>query len=97
MSEIQMLAGSLSNDLFRVASLAQRGSKKAAARFKEESKRWSISLQNHKVPQYIKNIASDVSSDEGVTTLEMAEKYLMYAVLLQNFSLSLIKSSDKVR
>ena len=91
MSEIQTLVGSLSNDLFRISSLTHRGSKKASAIFVQESKRWSVPLQNHQVPDYIKNIARDVSGASNEVSMEQAEKYLMYAVLLQNYSLSLIK------
>jgi len=83
-----LLIGSLSNDLFRVSSLTQRGSTKAASRFLLEAKHWSNSIQNHKVPHYIKSIVEQVSDDkEEHINMETAEKYLMYAVLLQNYSL----------
>lgn len=88
MTDIKMLTGSLSNDLFRVASLAQRGSNKAAVRFLKESKKWSKQLRNQEVAPYIKKIAQDISSrkDDNITA-ESAEKYLMYGVLLQNYCL----------
>lgn len=88
MTETNMLVGSLSNDLLRVASLAQRGSVQAASRFLQEAKRWSIPLQSATVSIYIKNIARDISNraDDDIS-IESAEKYLMYGVLLQNYSL----------
>lgn len=83
-----MLAGSLSNDLFRVASLVQRGSTQAASRFLKEAKRWSQPLQSGAVSPYIQNIAQDIlNRDLSDISLESAEKYLMYGVLLQNFTL----------
>jgi hypothetical protein len=88
MTETQLLAGSLSNDLFRIASLAQRGSTQAASRFLREAKRWSVPLQFGAASAYIKDIAEDISNRE-VSDISMAsaEKYLMYGVLLQNYTL----------
>lgn len=54
MTDTKMLVGSLSNDLFRVASLAQRGSTRAASRFLQEAQRWSRDLQKHDVAEYVK-------------------------------------------
>jgi hypothetical protein len=94
MTDTQLLIGSLSNDLFRVASLTQRGSTNAANRFLLEAKRWSNSIQDHKVPPYIKSIAENISvSKEENIDIETAEKYLMYAVLLQNYSLHQVAES----
>ena len=88
MTDVQLLIGSLSNDLFRVASLTQRGSTKTATRFLHEAKRWSNSIQDHKVPLYVQSIANQVSDyTEELIDIETAEKYLMYAVLLQNYTL----------
>jgi hypothetical protein len=88
MTDTQMLVGSLSNDLFRVASLAQRGSNKAASRFLQEAQKWSVDLQNQNVPNYISRLAQDVSnrSTDDIST-DSAEQYLMYGVLLQNYAL----------
>lgn len=88
MTQARMLAGSLSNDLFRVASLAQRGSSTAASRFLSEAQRWSNKLQNCCETPYIKKIAQDISKRE-VTDIDeaSAERYLMYGVLLQNYTL----------
>jgi hypothetical protein len=86
--QTKMLVGSLSNDLFRVASLSQRGSNKAASRFLREAQRWSKDLQNQDVKGYIVNLAKDISSrDSDDISLAAAEKYLMYGILLQNYAL----------
>lgn len=89
MNNTRLLVGSLSNDLFRVASLTQRGAKKSSARFVQESKKWVKPLLKKNVPQYIKDIAEDVANSDNEVNMQQAEKYLMYAVLLQNFSLHL--------
>lgn len=84
----KLLAGSLSNDLFRVASLKHRGANKAASRFLKEAKRWAKPLQQLNVADYILNIAQDISSsDEKDISMATAERYLMYGVLLQNYAL----------
>lgn len=83
-----MLIGSLSNDLFRVASLSQRGSSQAAQKFLIEAKRWALPLKNHTTPKYISNIVRDISSrTDSDISLASAEKYLMYGILLQNYTL----------
>ena len=92
MTETKMMVGSLSNDLFRVANCAQRGSTKAASRFAQEAKRWSVPLQERNVAKYIKKIAHDVSSQKSNNiSLSLAERYLMYSILLQNYSLHSLK------
>ncbi|PIY80223.1 MAG: hypothetical protein COY80_03965 [Candidatus Pacebacteria bacterium CG_4_10_14_0_8_um_filter_42_14] len=88
MTDTNLLIGSLSNDLFRVASLAQRGSNKAASRFLIEAKRWSKDLEGHQVADHISRLALDISSrDSEDISLSSAEQYLMYGVLLQNYAL----------
>jgi len=83
-----MLIGSLSNDLHRVAALAHRGSKKAALRFWQESKKWSEKLLNYDLKDYIKNIILDLESDQDTKLSQAkAEKLLMYSILLQNYAL----------
>jgi hypothetical protein len=90
MSETQMLIGSLSNDLFRVANLTQRGSIQGAMRFFEEAKRWcaQLDVDDKQIKPYIRKIVGEIhlASAQDVT-LEKAEKYLMYGILLQNYSL----------
>lgn len=92
MNETKLLVGSLSNDLFRVASLSQRGSNKAAQRFLIEAKRWAEQLQDQPVSPYIADIAKDIiqRNDDDVS-IESAERYLMYGVLLQNYALHKVK------
>jgi len=88
MSDDLMLVGSLSNDLFRVASSAQRGSDKVALRFLTEAKKWAEPLSRSNVRQYIVDIAKDISSRENDDiSIDSAERYLMYGVLLQNYAL----------
>lgn len=88
MTETPLLIGSLSNDLFRVANLTQRGSLKGAQRFLEEAKRWSRQLSNREVKAYLKKIIDDINlANSSEITVEKAEKYLMYGILLQNYAL----------
>lgn len=87
MTDTQLLIGSLSNDLFRVATLAHRGSTTAALRFLAEAKNWARDLQSHDVADYIAKIAQDVSTKTTDSISEQeAEKYLMQGVLLQNYA-----------
>lgn len=88
MTEKKLLIGSLSNDLFRVATLVQRGSTQAAEKFMLEAKKWAAQLDNHDLKDYIVKIIKDVQT-ETTLTIEKAEKFLMYSVLLQNYSLQL--------
>ncbi|MBP9700398.1 hypothetical protein KBD71_03920 [Candidatus Woesebacteria bacterium] len=93
MNNTHLLVGSLSNDLFRVASLTQRGSTTAALRFALEAKRWANSIQENEVAPYIHRIVLEISKEElKVITIEDAEKYLMYGVLLQNYALHTAES-----
>lgn len=88
MSDTSMHVGSLSNDLFRVASLVQRGSHQGASKFLQEAKRWSVPLEQEDVKNYIRKIARDISLAETQNiSLADAERYLMYGVLLQNYVL----------
>lgn len=94
MSETQLLIGSLSNDLYRVACLTQRGSISAAEKFWSQSSRWISELENAQLKPYIKKIVLDIKSrlDSNSFTLETAEKLLMYSILLQNYSLKYKKN-----
>ena len=88
MTDEEILIGSLSNDLYRVANLFGRGSEKAANRFWQESKRWSGKLLSHDSKKYIHNIILDLESDQKTKLSQAkAEKLLMYSVLLQNYVL----------
>jgi len=88
MNDTKMLIGSLSNDLFRVATLTQRGSLKGAQRFLLEAKRWAEPLKDKNIPPYIAKIACEIfERDEKDISIESAERYLMYGILLQNYTL----------
>jgi hypothetical protein len=89
MPNTKLLIGSLSNDLYRVACLTQRGSTKAAEKFWVQCNRWVKDLENAKVKPYIKKIILDVKSrlNSNSLNIESAEKYLMYSILLQNYCL----------
>jgi hypothetical protein len=86
MTETNLLIGSVSNDLYRVASLIHRGSDKTAARFLQESKRWTKELRHHPLKPYLKKIIQDIDQSHDLS-LESGEKYLMYSVLLANYTL----------
>ena len=91
MNSQKLLIGSLSNDLYRVAELTQRGSLKAANKFLDQAGRWVKELQKEDLKQYIAKIIIDLASKMKVSKLnsQTAEKYLMYSVLLQNYTLRL--------
>jgi hypothetical protein len=85
----KLLIGSLSNDLYRAATLMGRGANKGAERFLMEAGKWVEDLKGHKVKGYIKKIVSDLRSNPPETpyNFDLAEKYLMYSILLQNYAL----------
>ena len=88
MTDEEMLIGSLSNDLYRVANLVGRGSEKAAHQFWLESRRCSEELLSHDLEEYIHNIILELESDQSTKlSRAKAEKLLMYSVLLQNYVL----------
>lgn len=87
MNDIRLLVGSLSNDLYRVASLGQRGATAGALRFLKEAKRWSKPLETSNTASYIKEIAAEISAKECQTISEaQAERFLMQSILLQNYA-----------
>lgn len=87
MSEINLLLGSLSNDLMRVASLIQRGSEKGAEKFYEQAQRWLVQLDGMNVKPYIQKIITDLLINKQSLDLVTADRFLMYGILLQNYSL----------
>lgn len=88
MTNAQLLVGSLSNDLFRVANLIQRDSLKGARRFLVEAQKWAQELQKEDVAPYIKTIAHEIHvRTESDISMSDAEDYLMYGILLQNYAL----------
>lgn len=88
MTDTKLLVGSLSNDLFRVASLWQRGSETAAVRFLTEANNWAGPLAESSEKPYITKIARLVLNLKPEDlSLKLAEDILMYSVLLQNYAL----------
>lgn len=89
MNKTHLLIGSLSNDLLRVANMVVRGSNKGAVRFFNEAQKWNAELKTHKLKPYIQKIIADINNENGEDILDMAkaEKYLMYSILLQNYSI----------
>lgn len=87
MSDTHLLIGSLSNDLLRLATFTHNRSP-SARRFLTEAKRWAAPLQSADLPPHIEQIVRDISAlPPTLPTLEQAERYLMYSVLLQNYAL----------
>jgi hypothetical protein len=88
MTQTQLLIGSLSSDLYRVANMVGKGSFAAADRFFLEAKKWSSQLSGARVKNHISKIIFNINEDTSKElTLEKAEKLLMYSVLLQNYVL----------
>jgi len=89
MTKTKLLIGSLSNDLYRVSYLTQRGSLAAAKKFWQQANRWSNDLDRARVKPYIRKIILEVKNQpiRRVFTVESAEKYMMYSTLLQNYAL----------
>ena len=83
-----MLIGSLSNDLSRVANMIYRKSSSADTFF-HEMFRWIKAININAVKPYIQAILKDLKSHEHHPqySAERAETYLMYSILLQNYSL----------
>lgn len=87
MTDNNLLIGSLSNDLFRLATFTHNGSP-SAKRFLTEAQRWAIPLQKADLPTHIVKIALEISSlPATIPSLAQAERYLMYSVILQNYAL----------
>lgn len=88
MTKTRLLIGSLSNDLSRVAAMIYRKSS-GAETFFHEMFRWIKEIDPTTVKPYIQSILEDLQSHEGhlQNTQERAETYLMYSILLQNYSL----------
>lgn len=87
MTQTKLLIGSLSNDLYRVANLVQRGSYEAADEFFDEAKKWARDLSKFELKDYIKEIVEDLKLEKDIRSTKTAEKLLMYSILLQNYSL----------
>lgn len=88
MTETKMLIGSLSNDLLRTATMIH-GKSPTAKVFFREIFRGVKALDNASIKPYIRTILADLQSHERNPkyTDERAETYLMYSILLQNYTL----------
>ncbi len=88
MNQDQVLAGTIANDLFRVVNLYARNAHQGALVFLNEAKKTSLTLKHEGKKEYIKNIADKISkAPQKNLSPETLENYLMYAVLMQNYSL----------
>lgn len=89
MPNTKLLIGSLSNDLYRVACLTERGSVKGAEKFWVQAGRWVNELDNANLKPYIRKIILDIKArlNSNSLTMELAERYLMYSILLQNYGM----------
>lgn len=82
----KIIIESLSMDFLRVALGLHRGSFKMAAKFKEEALKREEELESQPVNDYLRKLLKGTrktlkSQEEGV-----AEDFLMYSILLQNFA-----------
>lgn len=87
--ETKLLIGSLSNDLYRVACLIQRGSVKGAEKFWIQAGRWVKELDDANLKPYIRKIILDIKArlNSNSFSLETAERDLVYSILLQNYGM----------
>ena len=93
MTQQQILLGSLSQDLFRIANFIQTGSVRSALRFWQEANRWLAHLQKESNlagnPAYLTKILKDIANtDFDPTSLEQGEKLLTYGVILQSIAVN---------
>ena len=86
MTENNLLLGSISNDLYRVAALTQRGSLRGAQTFFAQAQHWAGQVKSDAVAPYIQKILKTVMSQTEIT-LDTAEDMLMYSNLIQNYTL----------
>ena len=85
MSEKQILLGSLSQDLFRIANFIASGSVKAAERFWDESQKWIKELKKYNHPAYLTKILHKLQKMKLDTkSMEQGELFLTYGVIIQS-------------
>lgn len=88
MTDTRMLLGSLSNDLYRVATSLNRKSYAVSDKFWLEAHRWTEELLRAKTPPYIARILRESDGEDTVVcTDDQAEKLFMYSILLKNYAL----------
>ncbi len=88
MTQQKLLIGSLSNDLQRVATLSYRGSEQAAEKFWQSAQVWLDELDEEQLVPYVQNIMSNLKQQK-VLQKQNIEDYLMYSILLQNYTLKM--------
>ncbi len=86
MNKSHALAGAIASDLFRVANLYKRNADQGALRFLFEAHNSAKKLEIMCDKKYIKKISKKIIDINNLTD-KTAEDLLMYAVLLQNYSL----------
>ena len=90
MTDTKMLIGSLSNDLYRVATSIKRGSYQTAKVFWQESKKRSNELAKHELKKDVLDIINYLNSTPNLeTSTKESEKLLKYSAVLQNYSLDI--------
>ncbi len=88
MNEQQVLLGSLSQDLFRIANFIQTGSEKSAQRFWQEAIRWVEDLKKNKKPAYLDRVLDRISEIElNPSSIEQGEEILTYGVITQSLAI----------
>ena len=89
MKKTKLLLGSIASDLYRVAMFAHRKSHKAAARFLQEAHRWRKDVKDDSIKPYIRKLLGELDTYKSYQPdrLDIAEKYLMFSVILQNYTL----------
>jgi len=92
MNKQQILLGSLSQDLFRIANFIHTGSHKSAERFWQETKRWTGELKKENNPIYLNKILSRLDKiNFDPTSLEQGELLLTYGVITQSLAFNGLK------
>jgi hypothetical protein len=96
MTKQQILLGSLSQDLFRIANFIHTHSKRSANRFWQEQKRWLKELEKEKLAPYLLKIIHELKAlDFDATSLAQGEKLLTYGVIIQSLAChNLVNSAD---
>ena len=79
--------GALSNDLYRVAILLNRGSLEGARRFRMESNKRLSEVKMDGLKPYLKKIVDQIKHVNSYPDIDpyYADDYLMYSIQLQNY------------
>jgi hypothetical protein len=84
MSDTKVLLGAISNDLFRIANYTHKNSINNALIFANEANKSIEKVKDHNYPQYLKSILIELNEFKDIKQ-ELADKYLMSGILLQNY------------